>query len=94
MLTPVELNDAVVRMLDQRKLPLEETWIELEVPASLKAAWEQCAIDGRRLRQEAAISSGKLEGHYREMWTSIYALVAIVAAAEVWSGTLRRRLAR
>lgn len=29
--------------------------------------------------------------HYREVWTYLYALVALVVAIELWSGALRRR---
>ena len=30
--------------------------------------------------------------HYGEVWTYLYALFLLVAAADLWSGVLRRRL--
>jgi len=38
--TPVERTDRAVRMIDQRKLPLIETWIDLETPEAVARAIE------------------------------------------------------
>ena len=33
------------------------------------------------------------EQHYREVWTYLYALILLIAAADWWSALVRRRLA-
>jgi phosphonate transport system permease protein len=34
------------------------------------------------------------ESHYREVWTYLYALIALVVVFDLWSASLRKRLAR
>lgn len=46
----------------ERMTAIEELFLILEPTPDLLAAWHQVALDGRRLRQEAEVSSGKLEG--------------------------------
>jgi methylthioribose-1-phosphate isomerase len=46
MLTPVELTASAVRMLDQRKLPHEERWVELHDAAAVAAAIREMVVRG------------------------------------------------
>ena len=46
MLTPVELRGAVVRMLDQRRLPAEEVWLDLETPEAVAGAIRDMVVRG------------------------------------------------
>jgi methylthioribose-1-phosphate isomerase len=46
MLTPVERAGNVVRMIDQRKLPLVETWLDLETPEEVAGAITDMVVRG------------------------------------------------
>ena len=46
MLTPVERSKTAVRMLDQRKLPLVETWLDLETPEEVAGAITDMVVRG------------------------------------------------
>ena len=46
MLTPVELTDRAVRLIDQRKLPLTEVWLECESPEATAAAITDMVVRG------------------------------------------------
>jgi len=46
MLTPVARSATGVRMLDQRKLPLVETWIDLETPEAVAEAIRDMVVRG------------------------------------------------
>jgi methylthioribose-1-phosphate isomerase len=46
MLTPAELSDRAVRLLDQRKLPLVEVWLECESPEATAAAITDMVVRG------------------------------------------------
>ena len=46
MLTPVKYEGGVVRMLDQRKLPLEETWIDLPTAPAVAEAIRDMVVRG------------------------------------------------
>jgi len=46
MLTPVERSKNAVRMIDQRKLPLVETWLDLETPEEVAGAITDMVVRG------------------------------------------------
>jgi methylthioribose-1-phosphate isomerase len=46
MLTPVEMSEHAVRLIDQRKLPLVETWLECETPEAAAAAITDMVVRG------------------------------------------------
>jgi len=46
ILTPVELSGTAVRMIDQRKLPRVETWIDLETPEAVAQAITDMVVRG------------------------------------------------
>ena len=46
MLTPVERSEAGVKMIDQRKLPLVESWLELKSPAEVAGAITDMVVRG------------------------------------------------
>jgi methylthioribose-1-phosphate isomerase len=46
VLTPVERSERGVRMIDQRKLPLVETWIDLETPEAVAQAITDMVVRG------------------------------------------------
>ena len=46
MLTPVERSKNAVRMIDQRKLPLVETWLDLETPEDVARAITDMVVRG------------------------------------------------
>jgi len=46
MLTPVERSENGVRMIDQRELPLIETWLELESPEQVAEAIRDMVVRG------------------------------------------------
>lgn len=46
MLTPVERSEHAVRMIDQRKLPRVEAWIDLETPEAVAGAIRDMVVRG------------------------------------------------
>jgi len=46
MLTPVERSENGVRMIDQRKLPLVETWLDLQTPEEVAGAITDMVVRG------------------------------------------------
>jgi methylthioribose-1-phosphate isomerase len=46
MITPVRRSDDAVLMLDQRKLPFEETWLELRSPEEVARAIREMVVRG------------------------------------------------
>ena len=46
MFTPVERSERGVRMIDQRKLPMVETWLELESPEEVAGAITDMVVRG------------------------------------------------
>jgi hypothetical protein len=55
-------NVEEARALLERMTALEEPFLALEPPKALNEAWQQAAIDGRRLRHEAKVSAGDAKG--------------------------------
>lgn len=77
----------------ERMTALEEPFRALEPPKPLREAWEQVAIDGRRLRHEAAVSSGELKGSVLVL-PAPDSVRASVAEVEDLSDNLKRLLLR
>ena len=48
MLTPVERSGRGVRMIDQRELPLVETWLEASTPEQVAEAIRDMVVRGAR----------------------------------------------
>jgi len=77
----------------ERMSALEVLFLPLEAPKPLREAWEQVAIDGRRLKHEAEVSSGKLDGSVLVL-PPPDSVRASVAEIEDLSDNLKRLLLR